>query len=74
MIFENEMILAKETGRNYDFIATIENKTDHEILITFEDEYIEPIVVDDWVGILADNNGYETVEALKEGKFTVENY
>lgn len=74
MIFENEMILAKETGRNYDFIATIENKTDHEILITFEDEYIEPIVVDDWVGILADSNGYETVEALKEGKFTVENY
>jgi len=74
MIFENEMILAKETGRNYDFIATIENKTDHEILITFEDEYIEPIVVDDWVGILADSNGYETVEALKEGKFIVENY
>ena len=64
MIFENEEILVKETGHDYDFIATVENKTDHEITIVFDDDFIEPIVVDDWIGILADSNGYSTVDNL----------
>lgn len=74
MIFENEQIKVKETGRDYDFIATVENKTDHEITIIFNDDCIEPIVVDDWIGILADSNGYETIEAFRNGEFSIEDY
>lgn len=74
VVFENSEILVKKTGRDYDFIATIENKTDKEIVINFDNEEVEPIVVNDWIGILADSNGRETLEELTNGKFTISPY
>ena len=74
VVFENSEILVKKTGRDYDFIATIENKTDKEIVINFDNEEVEPIVVNDWIGLLADSNGRETLEELTNGKFTISPY
>lgn len=75
-ILKNEHITVKETGRNYDFIATIENNTDAQIVITFTSdyEYIEPIKIapQDWIGIEASDEGYATIVALMERKYKTE--
>lgn len=69
----NDAFEVKRTGRNYDFIAIIENKTDLTLAITPEgyDEpfYIEPF---DWVGLLADEDGYYTLEAMESRQFDFE--
>lgn len=72
MIFENDEIIVKETNRQYDFIATIENKTNSPVLIVFKNEDIPSIIVSDWIGILADEEGYETLNALRAGTFVVQ--
>ena len=36
-IFENELIRVESTGRDYDFIVTIENKTDKKIRVHYKD-------------------------------------
>lgn len=64
----------KETGRDYDFIATIENNTDKTLKIFVDDLegwYVEPIIVPahDWVGFLADDDGKFQVESIKNGDF-----
>lgn len=41
-IFENDIVKISETGRNYDFIAVVENKLDEEIQVIFDDEDLEP--------------------------------
>lgn len=74
IIFEDAQIVIKTTGKNYDFIATIENKTNKEICIIFANDEIDPIVVNDWVGILADNNGYQSLAALQNSEFEVVQY
>ena len=48
--------------------------TDKEIVINFDNEEVEPIVVNDWIGILADNNGRETLDELANGNFTISPY
>lgn len=72
---KNECFEVKRTGRDYDFIATIENNTDLILAITpadFEEPfYIEP---NDWVGLLADDEGYYTLEALENGKYEIETF
>ncbi len=74
IVFEDAQIVIKKTGKDYDFIATVENKTDKEICIIFADEEIDPIIVNDWVGILADNNGYQSLAALQNSEFEVVPY
>lgn len=82
IIYEDEHITVKSTGHDYDFIATIEVKDNEEftkgheeekLVIVFTDEYehLEPARVRcvHWGGILADDEGYATVEALTSGKF-----
>lgn len=64
----------KETGHDYDFIATIENNTDKILQIFIDDLegwYSEPIIVPahDWVGFLADDGGRFQVESIKNGDF-----
>lgn len=64
----------RETGRDYDFIATIENNTDKTLKIFIDDLegwYTEPIIVlaYDWVGFLADDEGRFQVESIKNGDF-----
>lgn len=64
----------RETGHDYDFIATIENNTDKTLKIFIDDLegwYVEPIIVPahDWVGFLADDEGRFQVESIKNGDF-----
>lgn len=64
----------RETDRDYDFIATIENDTDKTLKLFIDDLegwYVDPIVVSphDWVGFLADDEGLFQVESIKNGDF-----
>ena len=79
-IFENELICVESTGRDYDFIATVENKTDKKIRIHYKDmdllDTYDTIDVepDDWVGLLADAEvgfGHLNLDRLKS-KFWIE--
>ena len=75
-IYEDKNIIVRETGRDFDFIATVENKTDEVIAILpddnsdyetlFEAFDIQPL---DWVGLLADEEGRSALRAIKENKF-----
>lgn len=73
---DNKKIRVQTTGHDYGFIATVENKTEKTILIVFDDEsdYLLEFSVkaNDWVGLLADDEGYETLEALANGRFHIE--
>jgi hypothetical protein len=79
VIYQSEELIVKTTGRDYDFIATMEIadgefSRDYEALkVTFTDdyEYIEPIIIQpsDWIGIEANESGYDTIQAIKDGKF-----
>lgn len=78
IIFENELIRVESTGRDYDFIATIENKTDKKIRIHYKDmdlldTYgtidVEP---NDWVGLLADEEGRDWVQTFELRQVEIE--
>ena len=73
-IIDNNNFIVKLTGRNYDFIATIENKTEDFITITpiEEPEYSFDIALLDWIGLLADGRGYTVLEAIENNKYTIE--
>ena len=59
-IFENDLFALKETGRDYDFVAVIENKTDHDIELQMDDLLAEENAVqnhirvpaNDWIGLV----------------------
>ena len=77
-IFENEFIRVKSTGRDYDFVATVENKTDKNIRIRYNpmdfDVIYDTIDIEpnDWVGLLADKEGYDLVRKFELGQVDVE--
>ena len=77
-IFENEFIRVKSTGRDYDFVATVENKTDKNIRVHYKDmdllDIYDTIDVEpnDWVGLLADEEGYDLVQKFELGQIEVE--
>lgn len=77
-IFENKFIHVESTGRDYDFIATIENKTDKKVRIHYKDmdflDIYETIDIEpnDWVGLLADEEGRGWVRAFEHGQVEVE--
>lgn len=52
LVYEDNSIKVSETGRDYDFVAIIENKTDEEIVVIVDGDHefarIEP---GDWVGL-----------------------
>ena len=67
-------IIVKETGHDYDFIATIENDTDKTLNIYIDDLegwYSNSLVVEphNWAGLLADDEGYGLLESIKAGDF-----
>lgn len=68
IIYEDERVMVKTTGHDYDFIATIQNKTnsDFECFIGKDDDRSCVLKANDWVGILADGEGYEDLELIKE--------
>ena len=64
----------KETGNDYDFIATIENNTDKTLKVFIDDLegwYSDPVVIParDWIGFLADDDERFQVESIKNGDF-----
>ena len=76
-IFENDLIKVSTTGRDYDFIAIIDNKTDGQICIhydepSYNDNY-EPILVapNDWFGLLADDEGRNWVKAIENNQIYI---
>lgn len=77
-IFENEFIRVESTGRNYDFIATIENKTDKKVRIHYKDmDFLDTydtidIESNDLVGLLADEEGRGWVRTFESGQVEVE--
>ena len=77
-IFENELIRVESTGRDYDFIATVENKTDKNIRLRYNpmdfDVIYDTIDIEpnDWVGLLADKEGYDLVRKFELGQVDVE--
>ena len=77
-IFENEFIRVESTEKDYDFIATIENKTDKNIRLRYNpmdfDVIYDTIDVEpnDWVGLLADKEGRDLVRKFELGQVGVE--
>lgn len=77
-IFENEFIRVESTGKDYDFIATIENKTDKNIRLRYNpmdfDVIYDTIDIEsnDWVGLLADKEGRDLVRKFELGQVGVE--
>ena len=77
-IFENEFIRVESTGKDYDFIATIENKTDKNIRLRYNpmdfDVIYDTIDIEpnDWVGLLADKEGHDLVQKFELGQVDVE--
>lgn len=72
VLYEDENIILKSTGRNYDFIATIENKLDKPIHIKFDNEDIIGMSGNHWVGLLANDDGWDTINNIIARKFYVE--
>ncbi len=77
-IFENEFIRVELTGRNYDFIATVENKADKKIRIHYKDmDFLDTyntidIEPNDWVRLLADEEGRGWVRTFEHRQIEVE--
>lgn len=74
VLYEDEVVKVETTGRDYDFIATIENKTERTIYLTFASglEYGEAcleIEGHDWAGLLADDTGYLHLADIKAEGF-----
>ena len=76
-MFENDEVQIRSTGRDYDFIATVENKTAHPIVVApsekadEEMEWFEPFAVEpgDWVGVEANDDGARFMNAVEAGNF-----
>ena len=76
-IFENDLIKVSTTGRDYDFIAIIDNKTDGQICIHYDEpgynDNYDPILVapNDWIGLLADDEGYDWLKAIENNQIYI---
>lgn len=76
-IFENDFIKVSTTDKDYDFIAVIENKTNEQVCVhynepVYNDNY-DPILIapNDWVGLLANEEDRDWVEAFKNNQIYV---
>lgn len=76
-IFENDLIKVSTTGRNYGFIAIIDNKTDGQICIHYDElshnDNHDPILVapNDWIGLLADEEGRDWLKAIENNQIYI---
>lgn len=77
IIFEDNDVQIIETEQSFDFIATIKNKSDHDLYIDFTDEFMEfcddTIIIEknNWIGILADEKGFEQLDKLRIGQYYI---
>lgn len=76
-IFENALIEVNTTEHDYDFIAVIRNKTNNQICIHYDesgyDDNYDPILIrsNDWVGLLANDEGRDWVKAIENNQICV---
>ena len=76
-IFENDLIKVSATGHDYDFIAIIDNKTDGQICIHYDEpgynDNYDPILVapNDWIGLLADDEGRDWLKAIENNQIYI---
>ena len=76
-IFENDFVKISTTGKDYDFIAVIENKTNEQICIHYDEpgynDSYDPILIapNDWIGLLANEEGRDWVEAFENNQIYV---
>lgn len=76
-VFENEFVKISETGRDYDFVAVIENKTDEPVIMVMDEDIalenaIEEtflIPANDWVGLCNWEYDGNTKQALLQGDY-----
>ena len=78
IIFENDFIKVNTTGKSaFITIATIENKTDKQICVHYDEpgatDNYDPILIapNDRVGLLADEEGRDWLNAIKNNKVYV---
>lgn len=67
IIYEDNYAKVETTGQDYDFIATIQNKTNSDLdcFIGDDEDIICLLEPNDWVGILANDDGYKELELIK---------
>ena len=76
-IFENDLIKVSATGRDYDFIAVVENKTNKQICVHYDEpgynDNYDPILVapTEWVGLFANEKGIDWLKAFKNNQIYV---
>lgn len=76
-IFENALIEVNTTEHDYDFIATIRNKTNNPICIHYDesgyDDNYDPILIkpNDWIGLLANDEGRDWIKAIEDNQIYV---
>ena len=76
-IFENDLIKVSATGRDHGFIAIIDNKTDGQICIHYDEpgynDNYNPILVapNDWFGLLADDEGRDWLKAIENNQIYI---
>ena len=76
-IFENDLIKVSTTGHDYDFIAVVENKTNEQICVHYDEpgynDNYDPILIapNDWIGLLADDEGRDWVKAIENNQIYI---
>lgn len=76
-IFKNDFIEVSTTGHDYDFIAVIENKTNQKICVHYDkpgfNDIYDPTLIqpNSWVGIEANDEGYDWIEAIRHNQIYV---
>ena len=76
-IFENDFIKANTTDKDYDFIVVIENKTNEQICVHYNEpgynDNYDPILIapNDWVGLFANEKGRDWMKAFENNQIYV---
>jgi len=70
-LFENNNIKVETTGRNYDFMACITNKTNQDMNIFVNNEYNTHLFIggDDWTGLVYGNESIDVLYHLVNGNY-----
>ena len=76
-IFENEFIKVNTTGKDYDFISVIENKTNEQICVHYNEQgyndNYDPILIgpNEWIGLLANEEDRDWMKAFENNQIYV---
>lgn len=76
-IFENDFVKISTTDKDYDFIAVIENKTNEQICVHYNEpgynDNYDPILIapNDWVGLLNTEEDRDWIKAFENNQIYV---